>query len=143
MDFLPTFGKIVGGKMPTDRPIDGVDQSDVLTGASATGHRENLLSFIGNQLVAARWKQWRFYFSDIHPSGIGPQRLPGMLSANAPMAGYPKAYNVEMDPHEDLDVTALFGWVGDAALKEVGIYLKSVEKYPNRPAPNLSRFPGG
>ena len=47
-----------------------------------------------------------------------------MLSANAPMAGYPKAYNVEMDPHEDLDVTALFGWVGDPALKEVGIYLE-------------------
>ena len=87
MDFLPTFAKIVGGNMPTDRPIDGVDQSDVLTGDSATGHRESLLSFIGNQLIAARWKQWRFYFSDIHPSGIGPQRLPGMLSANASMAG--------------------------------------------------------
>ena len=87
MDFLSTFAKIVGGNMPTDRPIDGVDQSDVLTGDSATGHRESLLSFIGNQLIAARWKQWRFYFSDIHPSGIGPQRLPGMLSANASMAG--------------------------------------------------------
>src|SRR5260370_6187651 len=103
MDFLPTFANIVGGKMPTDRPIDGVDQSDVFTGASAVGHRESLVSFIGNELVAARWKQWRFYFSDIHPTGIGPQRLPGMLSASAPMAGYPKAYNIEMDPHEDLD----------------------------------------
>jgi hypothetical protein len=47
MDFLPTFAHIVGGKMPTDRPIDGVDQTDVLLGNSAMGHRENLLSFIG------------------------------------------------------------------------------------------------
>ena len=47
MDFMPTLASIVGGKMPTDRPIDGVDQSDVLFGKSTVGHRENLLTFIG------------------------------------------------------------------------------------------------
>ena len=62
MDFLPTFSHIVSGKMPTDRPIDGVDQTDVLFGNSTMGHRESLLSFIGADLVAARWKQWRIYF---------------------------------------------------------------------------------
>src|SRR5262249_1711622 len=100
MDFMPTFARIVGSNMPTDRAIDGVDQSDVLLNDSATGHRESLLSFIGGDLVAARWKQWRIYFTDVHPTGIGPQRQPGIFSASAPMAGYPKAYNVEMDPHE-------------------------------------------
>ena len=35
MDFLPTFAHIVGGKMPTDRAIDGVDQTDVLLGSTA------------------------------------------------------------------------------------------------------------
>ena len=107
MDFLPTIAHIVGSKMPTDRPIDGVDQTDVLLGSSATGHRESLLSFIGGHLVAARWKQWRIYFTDIHPSGGGSQREPGIFSANAPMAGYPKVYNIEMDPHEHLVVGGL------------------------------------
>jgi arylsulfatase len=93
MDFMPTLAAIVGGSMPTDRPIDGVDQSDVLFGKSAIGHRENLLSFIGSELVAERWKQWRIYFTDIHPTGIGPQRLPGMESANGAMAGYAVAAN--------------------------------------------------
>jgi hypothetical protein len=65
MDFLPTFASIVGGKVPTDRPIDGVDQTDVLLGNSVTGHRESLLTFIGGDMVAARWKQWRIYFTDI------------------------------------------------------------------------------
>ena len=37
MDFLPTLADIVGAKLPTDRPIDGVDQSDVLFGQSALG----------------------------------------------------------------------------------------------------------
>jgi hypothetical protein len=140
MDFLPTFAHIIGGTMPSDRPIDGVDQADVLFGNSAMGHRESLLSFIGGDLVAVRWKQWRVYFSDVHPTGTGPQRQPGIFSASAPMAGYPTAYNVEMDPHEDLVVAGLFGWVSEPALKQVEEYLASVKKYPNPPAPNITQF---
>jgi arylsulfatase len=143
MDFLPTFARIVGGKMPTDRPIDGMDQTDVLFGASAAGHRENLLTFIGADLVAVRWKQWRLYFTDVHPTGSGPQREPGMFSASAPMAGYPKGYNIEMDPHEDLVVLGMFGWVSGPTLNVVKEYLESVKKYPNPPAPNITRFGGG
>lgn len=143
MDFMPTFAHVVGGKMPTDRPVDGVDQTDVLLGTSEMGHRESLLSFIGADLVAARWKQWRIYFTDIHPTGIGPQRQPGVLSANAPMAGYPKIYNIEMDPHEDLVVAGLYGWITGPALKVVEEYLASVKKYPNPPAPNITQFGRG
>jgi arylsulfatase A-like enzyme len=142
MDFLPTFASIVGGQMPTDRQIDGVDQIDVLLGNSATGHRESLLSFIGAEVVAARWKQWRIYFTDIHPTGVGPQRQPGIFSTSAAMAGYPKVYNIEMDPHEDLVVGGLFGWVSEPALKTVEEYLASVKKYPNPPAPNITQFGG-
>jgi arylsulfatase len=38
MDFFPTFSRIVGGKVLTDRPIDGVDQSDVLFGTRVAGN---------------------------------------------------------------------------------------------------------
>lgn len=140
MDFLPTFAHVVGGTMPTDRVIDGVDQYDVLIGESVVGQRESLLSFIGGDLVAARWKQWRIYFTDVHPSGIGPQRQPGLFSASAPLAGYPLVYNVEMDPHEDLVVGGLFAWTSGPALKIVEAYMASVKKYPNPPAPNITVF---
>jgi arylsulfatase A-like enzyme len=140
MDLLPTFARIIGGSLPTDRPIDGVDQTDVLVGNSETGHRESLLSFIGGDLVAARWKQWRMYFTDVHPTGGGPQREPGLFSASAPMAGYPKAYNIEVDPHEDLVVAGVFSWISGPPLKVVEEYLAPVRKYPNPPAPNITRF---
>ena len=143
MDFLPTFAHIVGGKMPTDRPIDGVDQTDVVLGTSAMGHREHLLSFIGGDLVAVRWKQWRIYFTNLQPSGIGPQREPGIFSSNAPMAGYPRVYNIQMDPHEDLVVGGMFSWVSGPALKPVEEYLESVKKYPNPPPPNITKFHSG
>src|SRR5215212_8610549 len=45
MDFFPTFARLAGGKMPDDRPIDGVDQTDLLLGASDTGRRDTLLTF--------------------------------------------------------------------------------------------------
>ena len=139
---MPTFASIVGSKMPTDRPIDGVDQTDVLLGNSAMGHRESLLSFIGADLVAARWKQWRIYLTDIHPTGIGPQRQPGFFSASAQMAGYPKVYNIEMDPHEDLNIAGLFGWTAGPGLEEVEKYMASVKKYPNPPSANITQFRG-
>ena len=88
MDFFATFAAILGASCPpTVQSM--VDQSDVLFGKSATGNRDGLLTFIGGDLVAARWHQWRFYFTDVHPTGIGPQRQPGMFSASAPLAGYP------------------------------------------------------
>jgi arylsulfatase len=139
MDFFPTFAHVIGAKVPADRPIDGVDQTDVLLGKSEMGGRDSLLTFIGPQLVAARWKQWRIYFADVPPTGIGPQRLAGMASAIAPLA-YPRVFDIEMDPHEDLNVLGLFGWTGAPALKEVKKYMESTKKYPNPPAPDLTRF---
>jgi arylsulfatase A-like enzyme len=63
MDFFPTLASLAGGKVPDDRPIDGVDQTDLLLGKSDTGRRDALLTFVGPNLVAARWKQFRTYFA--------------------------------------------------------------------------------
>ncbi len=112
----------------------------MLFGKSETGNRDGLLTFIGADMVAARWKQWRMYFTDVHPTGTGPQRQPGMFSASAPMAGYPKVFNIEMDPHEDLEVAALFGWTLDPMFEIVAKYKETLKKYPNPPAGNLTKF---
>jgi arylsulfatase len=71
MDFFPTFARLAGGKVPDDRPIDGVDQSDLLLGRNDNGRREHLLTFVGPDLVAARWKQFRAYFVDVAPGRSG------------------------------------------------------------------------
>jgi len=140
MDFYPTFASIVGAKMPTDRPIDGVDQTDVFLGKSTAGNRETLLSFIGGDLVAARWNQWRYYFTDMRPTGAGPQMLDGAGSTSAALAGYPKVFNIEMDPHEDLNIIGLFGWAAGPGLEAVMKYKETLKKYPNPPAANLTKF---
>ena len=55
-------------------------------------------------------------------------------------AGYTK---VKMDPHEDLNFAAPYGWVGEPALKTVEEYLASVMTHPNPPVPNITQFDRG
>jgi hypothetical protein len=98
---------------------------------------------LSGDLVAARWKHWRVYFTDVHPTGIGSERMTGAGSASVPMAGYPKLFNIEMDPREDHNVAATFVWAAVRPLEEVNKYLESVKKYPNPPPPNMTRFGGG
>ena len=139
MDFLPTFAAILGTKLPTDRPIDGVDQTDVLTGKSVMGNRETLLTFSGSDLVAARWKQWRLYFRNMALTGTGPQMLGGLYVSSAPLY-FPKVYNIEMDQHEDLNIGGNNLWPMEPVAKVVREYLESLKKYPNPPAVNFTNF---
>ncbi len=141
MDFLPTFAAIVGGKLPGDRPIDGVDQTAVLFGKNPAGARESMLSFIGPDLVAARWKQWRVYFKEIRMTGTDVQHVGGLYISASDLY-YPKVFNVEMDPHEDVNLGGLYSWPAEIEMKAVKAYLDSVKKYPNPPAPNVTRFSG-
>jgi arylsulfatase A-like enzyme len=142
MDFLPTFASMLDAKLPADRPIDGVDQTAVLLGKSEMGSRDSLLSFVGPDLVAARWKQWRIYFKDMKLTGTGQQMLGGIF-ADISGLSYPKVYNIEMDPHEDLNVGGIQFWPMQEGFKTVAAYLASLKKYPNPPAINFTNFGGG
>lgn len=143
MDFFPTFARLAGGKVPDDRPIDGVDQSDLLLGSSTTGKREHLLTFVGPNLMAARWKQFRAYFADVAPgrSGWGGANgLAGTGGSAAPMNGYPKIFNIEADPREEQNIGAMYEWVLGPVLKCVEDYRATLKNHPNPPAANITRF---
>jgi arylsulfatase len=55
---------------------------------------------------------------------------------------FPKVYNIEMDPHEDLNVGGNFLWAAQPAFKVIQEYEASLKKYPNPPAPNMTNFSG-
>ncbi len=143
MDFLPTFARLCGGKVPDDRPIDGVDQADLLIGTSETGRRDELLTFVGADLVAARWKQFRAYFVDVAPgrSGWGGEHLMGGVGASAaPMNGYPKVFNIESDPREEHNIGEMYNWVIGPLLRIVEKYKAGLAAHPNPPAANMTKF---
>ena len=93
MDFFPTFARLAGGKVPDDRPIDGVDQSDLLLGKDAQRAARAFADLRRSRSGCGRWKQFRAYFADVAPgrSGDGGAILMGGIGTSAaPMNGYPK-----------------------------------------------------
>ena len=65
IDFMPTFANLAGFRVPDDRVIDGVDQSDLLFGKSKEGARDTFF-YQGNGVRKGKWK----YLKAIH-------RVPG------------------------------------------------------------------
>ncbi len=140
MDFMPTFAAIVGGSMPDDRPIDGVDQSDWLLGKREKSNRESLITFIGGDMAAVRWRHFRIYLQDVVQAGDGYIRMGGTQANRLRHNGYPKIYNIAQDPREEHDVGPPESWIVGQYMKVIYQYLATLEDHPNPPAANLTDF---
>jgi len=130
VDFLPTLAALTGGRTPTDRPIDGVDQSPFLLGKQKKSNRECLLTFIAAELAAIRWRQYRIYYQFFEPSGQWIKQM-GLGAQKVPSSGYPQLYNIEKDPSEKDNILATNGWITPYIMPYVKDYLESIKKFPN------------
>lgn len=106
-DFLPTFAGILGREIPTDLPIDGVDQTSFLHNIEGESNRENLLTFIADRLVAVRYRQFRMYPVETMSSG----QVGGLTSNLIQTAVFPQIYNIEVDPYERLNIANENGYL--------------------------------
>jgi arylsulfatase len=137
-DFFPTLAKFIGAKVPEDRPIDRVDQSGFFTAKQAKSNRESLITCIGEEIVAVRWRQYRIYPKEFVSSAGNPS-MSGGAGYRAELNGYPSIFNIELDPREQMNATTWSAWVIGPTMKVIGEYQKSLEKYPNPKAVVLTR----
>ena len=138
-DWFPTLAGIIGGKVPTDRPIDGIDQSAFVLGKQAKSNRESLISFIGTEVAAVRWHQFRLYPKEfVLTTGNPPMN--GLAGRRAEGNGFPAIFNIEADPREEVNILGTSAWVIGPYLKVIGEYYKTLEKYPNPKAVNMTEF---
>ena len=91
MDLFPTLANWVGGKIPKDRTMDGVDQSDFLMGKSEKSARESVIIYIGNELFGVKWRNWKMLLKEIDEQSYA-------IRTNA----YPTFYNLLVDPKEEV-----------------------------------------
>jgi arylsulfatase A-like enzyme len=61
IDVLPTFAHMAGAKTPTDRVIDGVNQTALFTGPTTESARDTFLFYANNTLQAVRQGQWKMF----------------------------------------------------------------------------------
>ncbi|WP_168565767.1 sulfatase family protein [Crateriforma spongiae] len=69
MDLLPTFAKLAGASVPSDRVIDGKDIWPTLIGKSATPH-ECFFYHRGNTLAAVRCGNWKLHINRGKPAQL-------------------------------------------------------------------------
>ncbi len=119
MDLFPTFARIAGGKVPADRVIDGVDQTDFFLGKQATSNREGVIVYQGNDIFGVKWRNWKINFLELDTVFSGT-RKPGM----------PRVYNLLADPQENVNVLFPNTWVPKVGLVQLGEHAESLKKNP-------------
>jgi arylsulfatase len=90
MDFLPTFAKLAGARVPADRIIDGKDISALMTNPKAKTPYKALFYYFETQLGAVRCGKWKL----ILERKRGKKTIPAAL------------YNLKRDIAEQNDVSA-------------------------------------
>jgi len=138
-DFLPTLATIIGADIPNDRAIDGIDQTDFFLGKQKNSNRNSLLTFLGDEIVAVRWRHFRIYPKQfIETEGIPP--MTGIFGARTETTGYPIIINLFADHKEELNIAADHAFVIGPYMKAIAAYKKSLVKDPNPPAFSLTEF---
>jgi arylsulfatase len=138
-DWFPTLAGVIGAKVPTDRPIDGVDQGAFVTGAQANSNRESLITFIGAEVAGVRWRNYRIY-PKLFAASPGNPAMYGLGGIRYEGNGFPAVFNIEADPREENNVLGVSAWVIGPYLKAIGDYMKTLEKYPNPKPVRLTEF---
>jgi arylsulfatase A-like enzyme len=138
-DIFPTLAGFIGAQVPADRPIDGVDQGAFFTGKQPKSNRESLITFIGEEVGAVRWRNYRIYPKEF-ASSAGNPAMYGLAGARQEGNGFPAIFNIEADPREENNVVGSSAWVIGPYLKVIGEYMKTLEKYPNPKPVRLTEF---
>jgi arylsulfatase len=122
MDLFPTFAKIAGGKVPDDRPIDGIEMSDFLLGKTARSGREGFVVYMGNDVFGVKWKDWKIHFKE-------------QDAWNTIMRTYtmPRVYNLISDPREQDNVLFPHTWVLKRGLPQLEEHVASLKEFPPIP----------
>ena len=74
MDLFPTFAKLAGAQVPTDRVIDGKDIWPTLSSGAETPH-EAFFYYRANTLSAVRSGKWKLHLKPVKGGGFAAQAL--------------------------------------------------------------------
>ena len=118
-DLLPTIAKITGFKVPSDRIIDGVDQTDFLLGETQESNREGFPVYNGDDLFAYKWRDWKVHFIELNSMFGSPRRL-----------NVPRIYNLLKDPKEDFDIAPESTWILPVVMTRVVEFQQSLVAEP-------------
>jgi len=91
MDLYPTLARVGGTEPPQDRLIDGVDQTDFMTGRQEKSNRESFICYVGSEIFGIKWRNWKITRKELE-RGSDPIKTFGVWNI----------VNLIIDPKEEL-----------------------------------------
>jgi arylsulfatase len=122
---------------PPSRSSPG--QSEWFLGNEEHSARESLLTFLGTELVAFRWRHFRMYPSAFVETPGNPSSF-GLMGARLRSNGFPLIYNIKKDPREQTQVGADNAWLLHPYMQAVAAYKESLKTHPNPSPVSLVEF---
>ncbi len=126
LDWMPTIANLAGEghRIPTDRPIDGKDQSKFILGTQPESNRDHVMCFVGDDLFSVKWRSFKIHLKTA-------ETLWSPLETHM----FPPVYDIRNDPGEQINLMerALFSysWVYTPLNQILGEFGTSVQQYPN------------
>lgn len=124
-DIFTTILAITSSPLPSDRPIDGIDQTAFFQAPDkAKSERTGFLFYLKDELRAIKWKDWKLHL--IWEPKVNQSS--GKLES-------PYLFNTVRDPKEESDLMAFNTWVLQPMFKLRAEFFKSLKADPAPPDP--------
>lgn len=129
MDLFNTTANIAGAydKIPTDRPIDGINQTSFLLADNGVSNRDRIHTWVETQLVAIRLHEYKMYFQ------ITDSQDPHLMIDQSTISKSglaPWLFNLYIDPKEERVVGhAMNSWTASIAA-EAKYHAATFRKFP-------------
>jgi arylsulfatase A-like enzyme len=126
LDWYPTIAHLIGeeARIPTDRPIDGIKQTDFLLGKRQKSSREYVVTYVGDTVFAVKWRDMKVHFAASESTHSVIQRYT-----------FPQVFNVREDPAESYELWGNEGyahaWVMSPVSKILAELRASMQRFPN------------
>lgn len=122
VDLYATLARIAGAKVPTDRPLDSIDQLDFFTGKRKDSPREGFVFYIKQEMRAAKWRNWKMHMVWEAEPNAGANHLES-----------PLLFNLIQDPKEETDLNTSASWARTPIRRMVHAFLESLKTDPPIP----------
>ncbi len=134
MDFFSTLAQWTGAKVPDDRPIDSIDQSEYLLNQAVGSKRNHVMVYYNGEYAAMRYLHFKVMRA-IYP------RHASLMADSMYLKSIPRVYNLRADPKEEYIISGgIEGVVRSLVLKEAELrrkYQNSFDAFPNADYSNL------
>lgn len=126
LDWLPTLAHLVGepDRIPTDRPIDGINQADFILGKQVNSDREYVVTYVGDRVFSVKWRSMKVHFFTAE----------GTFSPIVEHT-FPKVFDIKSDPGETRELWSSEGyahlWVMKPIMQILTGLSGSMKQYSN------------